>query len=144
MEKGGVLHLNKLESPSPKDALCQVWLKLALKLVLEMRRKCEKFTTTKRRRRQWQRLGRRRTTDKFWSGKLTWAFGSFELKSCLKCGLWGAVQDWIRCTILVYTSRRILMLAQCYSNDVKQTSLNLASLDVGPMLFNQQNKTIYS
>ena len=23
------LHLNKLESPSPKDALCQVWLKLA-------------------------------------------------------------------------------------------------------------------
>ena len=24
-----VLHLNKLESPSPKDALCQVWLKLA-------------------------------------------------------------------------------------------------------------------
>ena len=29
MEKGGALHLNKLESPSPKDALCQVWLKLA-------------------------------------------------------------------------------------------------------------------
>ena len=27
--KGGALHLNKLESPSPKDALCQVWLKLA-------------------------------------------------------------------------------------------------------------------
>ena len=29
LEKGGVLHFNKLESPSPKDALCQVWLKLA-------------------------------------------------------------------------------------------------------------------
>ena len=29
LEKGGVLHLNKLESPSPKDALCQVWLQLA-------------------------------------------------------------------------------------------------------------------
>ena len=28
-EKGGVLYLNKTESPSPKDALCQVWLKLA-------------------------------------------------------------------------------------------------------------------
>ena len=28
LEKGLVLHLNKLESPSPKDALCQVWLKL--------------------------------------------------------------------------------------------------------------------
>ena len=29
LEKGGALHLNKLESPSPKNALCQVWLKLA-------------------------------------------------------------------------------------------------------------------
>ena len=29
LEKCGPLHLNKLESPSPKDALCQVWLKLA-------------------------------------------------------------------------------------------------------------------
>mgnify|MGYP003690728853 CR=1 FL=1 len=28
MEKGGTLHMIKLESPSPKDALCQVWLKL--------------------------------------------------------------------------------------------------------------------
>ena len=29
-KRAGPLHLNKLESPSPKDALCQVWLKLAL------------------------------------------------------------------------------------------------------------------
>ena len=29
LEKGGALHLNKFESPSPNDALCQVWLKLA-------------------------------------------------------------------------------------------------------------------
>ena len=28
LEKGRALHLNKLKSPSPKDALCQVWLKL--------------------------------------------------------------------------------------------------------------------
>ena len=28
-EKLLVLHLQKFESPSPKDALCQVWLKLA-------------------------------------------------------------------------------------------------------------------
>ena len=28
LEKGGALHLNKLVSPLPKDALCQVWLKL--------------------------------------------------------------------------------------------------------------------
>ena len=30
MDKGTALHLNKLESPLPKDALCQVSLKLAL------------------------------------------------------------------------------------------------------------------
>ena len=29
MGKGRALHLNKLEFPSPKDALCHVWLKLA-------------------------------------------------------------------------------------------------------------------
>ena len=29
LEKGGALHLKKLEFPSPNDALCQVWLKLA-------------------------------------------------------------------------------------------------------------------
>ena len=29
LKKDMTLHLNKLESPSPKDALCQVWLKLA-------------------------------------------------------------------------------------------------------------------
>ena len=28
LEKDGALHLNKLESPSSKDSLCQVWLKL--------------------------------------------------------------------------------------------------------------------
>ena len=27
LEKGGALHLNKVESPSLKDALCKVWLK---------------------------------------------------------------------------------------------------------------------
>ena len=29
LEKGVALHLNKMESPSPKDALCQIWSKLA-------------------------------------------------------------------------------------------------------------------
>ena len=29
LELGVALHLNKLESPLPSDALCQVWLKLA-------------------------------------------------------------------------------------------------------------------
>ena len=30
LEKGGAFHFNKLESPSPNDALCPVWLKLAV------------------------------------------------------------------------------------------------------------------
>jgi hypothetical protein len=29
LEKGYPLHLNKLESPPPKDDLCQVWLKIS-------------------------------------------------------------------------------------------------------------------
>jgi hypothetical protein len=29
LEKGNPLHLNNLESPPPKDDLCQVWLKFA-------------------------------------------------------------------------------------------------------------------
>ena len=29
LEKGGTLHLNKLEFPSSRDTLCQIWLKLA-------------------------------------------------------------------------------------------------------------------
>ena len=41
-EKGVALHLNKLESPPPKDALWQVWLKLAQ--WFWRRWKCEKFT----------------------------------------------------------------------------------------------------
>ena len=45
LEKGGALHLHKLESPLPKDTLCQVWLKLALRF-WRRRWKCEKFTPT--------------------------------------------------------------------------------------------------
>ena len=29
LKKGGTLHLNKFESTSPKDVLCQVWLKMS-------------------------------------------------------------------------------------------------------------------
>ena len=35
LEKGATLHLNKIESPSPKDALCQVWLHEIGPVVLE-------------------------------------------------------------------------------------------------------------
>ena len=44
LEKGGALYLNKLESLPPKNALCQVWLKLA-QWFWRGRLKCEKFTT---------------------------------------------------------------------------------------------------
>ena len=45
LEKGGALHLHKLESPSPKDALCQVLLKLA-QWICRRRWSCEKFMPT--------------------------------------------------------------------------------------------------
>ena len=47
LENGVALHLNKFESPSPKDALCQVWLKLA-KWFCRRWWKCEKFTADRR------------------------------------------------------------------------------------------------
>ena len=43
LQKRMDLHLYKLKSPLPKDALCQVWLQLA-QWFLRKRRKCEKFT----------------------------------------------------------------------------------------------------
>ena len=77
LEKGEALHWNKLESPSPKDALCQVWLKLA-QWFWRRRWKCEKFTD-----RQTDgmdgRMDRKRPEDR-WSEKLTLAFSSGELK----------------------------------------------------------------
>ena len=121
-EKGGALHLNKLVSPSHKDALCQVWLKFTqqfwrrrfLNFVhvfsqflnylplgrvgsffwtnlnpLHPRMLCVKFgwnwpsgseeDENVKSLRQRQQQQRRLTTDKFWSEKLTWAFGSGEL-----------------------------------------------------------------
>ena len=41
--KGVALHLNKLKCPSPRDTLCQVWLKLA-QWFWRRRWKCEQFT----------------------------------------------------------------------------------------------------
>jgi hypothetical protein len=51
LERGDSLHLNKLESPAPKDDLCQVWLKLA-QWFWRRSRKCKSLQTD------------RRTTDK--------------------------------------------------------------------------------
>ena len=61
LEKGGALHLNKLESPPPKDVLCQVWLKLA-QWFWRRRWKCEKFTDRQMDGRTDGRTDRRRTT----------------------------------------------------------------------------------
>lgn len=44
LKEGVALHLNKFESPSPSDTLCQVWLKSAK--WFWRRWICEKFTTT--------------------------------------------------------------------------------------------------
>ena len=45
IEKGVALHLKKIKSPLPKDALCQFWLKFA-QWFWKRRWKCEKFTMT--------------------------------------------------------------------------------------------------
>ena len=82
MEKGGALHLNKLASTLPKDALCQVWLKLALWFL--RRWKCEKFTPTTTTTTMTMTTNATTTTTtttkdnvvKFWLEKLTWAFSS--------------------------------------------------------------------
>ena len=89
--KGRALHLN-FEPLSPKNALCQVWLKLAL-WFWRRRRKCEKFTTTPT-----TTPTTTTTTDngKFWSEKLTWAFGSGELKTGLFRFYFGVYQyHWL-------------------------------------------------
>ena len=57
--KGRGLHLNKLESPSPKDALCQVLLNWPSGSGEE------DLNVKSLRQRQQRRLQRRRTTDKF-------------------------------------------------------------------------------
>ena len=131
LEKGGALNLNKLESPSPKDALCKVWLKLAqwfwrrrllnvvnLFLLFHNYLPFEKGVALHLNKLEYpspkdalcqfgwnwpstrgsgeedenvkslQTEGQtdRQTTDDRWSEKLTWAFSSGELKS-LKTGI---------------------------------------------------------
>ena len=73
LERSRALYLNKLEFPSPKDELCQVWLKLdGWNWPSGSGKEDENEKSLQQRQRQ--------TTDKFWSEKLTWAFGSGELK----------------------------------------------------------------
>ena len=65
LEKGVVLHLYKLEPPSPKDVSCEVRLKLAQRSCRK-RWKCEKFTDG------WTE-GRWTTGDQKSSLRLRWA-----------------------------------------------------------------------
>jgi hypothetical protein len=55
LERGFPFSLNKLDSPSPKDDLCQVWLKL-VQWFWRRSRKCKRFTDG-------QTDGRRTTGD---------------------------------------------------------------------------------
>ena len=41
LEKGVDPHLKKSESPSPKNTLCQFWLKLTYPVVLKKKKKCD-------------------------------------------------------------------------------------------------------
>jgi hypothetical protein len=70
LERGYPLPFNKLESPSSKDDLCQVWLKL-VQWFWRRSRKCESLQT--------YRQTDRRMPDNRRSEKLTWAFSSGEL-----------------------------------------------------------------
>jgi hypothetical protein len=47
LERGYPLPLNKLETPSPKDDLCQVWLKL-IQWFWRRSRKCKSLQTDRR------------------------------------------------------------------------------------------------
>ena len=82
LEKGMTLYLDKLESPSAKDALCQVLLKLG-KWFLR-RWKCE-IT---------DRQMDRKMTDNRRLEKLTWAFSSGELKSQLQSNFSNWIFGW--------------------------------------------------
>ena len=67
LEKGMALYLNKLESPPPKDALCQFWLKLAQWF---LRRRCENVKSLQadiQTDRQTDRRTDRQTTHNRWS-----------------------------------------------------------------------------
>ena len=104
MEISGALHLNKLESPSPKDALCQVLLKLTKWF---WRRRFLNFFNVFSLFRNYRRR-QRRTTDKFWSEKITWTFGSGELKIRPLIGI-------------TFTQDRIFHLVYSMSNQYFQT-----------------------
>jgi hypothetical protein len=75
LEKGYPLPLNKLESPSSKDDLCQVWLKL-VQWFWRRSRKCKSLQTDG----QTNRRTDRHTPDNGRSEKLTFSSGELKRK----------------------------------------------------------------
>ena len=94
LEKDGALYLNKLKFLSPKNALFQVWLKLA-KWFWRRRLKCEKFTDGRTDR----QTDRRRTTgDPESSLELSaknWKRLSFFVKAKECSVVWYCICIWI-------------------------------------------------
>ena len=88
--KRGTFHLNKFES-SPKDTLCQFWLKLA-QWFWRRRRICEKYKTATTTTTTTTTM----TNNGQQSEKLTWAFGSGELKAIEWVYLYVCMCMWAR------------------------------------------------
>ena len=94
-----VLRLCKLESPSLKDDLCQVWLKL-VQWVLEKKWKCEKFTD--------------RQTDDMRTEKLIWPFSSGELKRKVFRNIVSVNQAKVKvCTAEMHASTTVRTVSCC-------------------------------
>ena len=75
----------------------------------------QQWQQQQRQRQQWRQ---RRTTDKFWSEKLTWAFGSGELKS--RTPLWKMGPRWAYTNILRFhltmdMTKNIKLLSHCFN-----------------------------
>ena len=88
-EKGYPFRLNKLESPLPKDDLCQVWLKLAQRF-WRRSRKCKSLHTD--RQTDSKTDGRRATKKAHSSFQLRWAKMILKKWSHFKL-LWYALEE---------------------------------------------------
>jgi hypothetical protein len=97
------LHLNKLESPPPKDDLCQVWLKLT-QWFWRRSQKCKSLQTDGRR-----DDGQKAIRIAHLSFQLRWAKNTTNLFLYLTkkiyaflCGLYPLVNLWIWCPFLTF------------------------------------------
>ena len=104
LEKGVAFYFNKLKSLLSKDALCQVWLKLA-QWFLSKRWKCEKFTDG-------QTDGQQVIIKAHLSFQLWWAkkLYNLTLRSKIKVKL----ESWM------YTTHRVMVIHPYVPNMVKQ------------------------